>query len=105
MPELEMPDLRTLDRPLEETEEDSGLPQDGDGPWIVILYNDDYHSFDEVVHQLMLATGCGVEKAVRVMLEAHTRGRAIAHTGTESECERAAGILRAIRLQVETDKF
>jgi hypothetical protein len=37
-------------------------------------------------------------------LEAHSAGRAIAYTGTYEECERAAGILREIRLQVETDR-
>ena len=51
------------------------------------------------------ATGYSLEKAVEVMLEAHTRGRAIAYTGSQDECERAANVLRAIRLQVETDRF
>jgi ATP-dependent Clp protease adaptor protein ClpS len=74
------------------------------GPWIVILYNDDYHSPDEVIMQVQKATGCSLEKAVAIMLEAHTTGRAIAYTGTEEECERVAGVLRQIRLQVETDR-
>ena len=74
------------------------------GPWIVILYNDDYHSFDEVVLQLQKATGCDLNTAVGIMLEAHNTGRAVAYTGTEEECERVAGVLRQIRLQVETDR-
>ncbi len=75
-----------------------------DSPYVVILYNDDYHTLDEVVHQLLLATGYSVERCVRIMLEAHTTGRAVAYSGTESECERVAKILRRIRLQVETDR-
>lgn len=76
-----------------------------EGPYIVILYNDDYHSMDEVVFQLQKATGYALERCAQIMLEAHTRGRAIAYTGSQTACERCAGVLRQIRLQVETDKF
>lgn len=75
------------------------------GPCVVILYNDDHHGMDEVVFQLQKATGYTLERCVQVMYEAHTRGRAIAYTGSESECERVASVLRQIRLQVETDRF
>jgi ATP-dependent Clp protease adapter protein ClpS len=76
-----------------------------DGPYVVILYNDDYHDFEEVVAQVQKATGYPIERCVAIMLEAHTRGRSIAYTGGYSDCERAANILRQIRLQVETDRF
>ncbi len=75
-----------------------------DSPWVVILYNDDWHSYEQVVFQVQKATGCTLEKAVWITQEAHTTGRAVAYTGTLEECERVAGILRAIKLQVETDK-
>ena len=91
------------ERVLPEWEEQSVI--DNDGPYVVILYNDDHHGFDEVILQIQKATGYDVERCARVMLEAHTRGRAIAYTGTEESCERAATILRQIRLQVETDKY
>ena len=74
------------------------------GPWVVILYDDDYHTVDEVILQVQKATGCSLEKAVYITLTAHTDGRAIAHNGSETECERVAGVLRQIRLQVETDR-
>jgi ATP-dependent Clp protease adaptor protein ClpS len=74
------------------------------GPWIVILYNDDHHDFDEVILQLQKATGCDQNTAVAIAFEAHNTGRAVAYTGTEEECERVAGVLRQIRLQVETDR-
>jgi len=76
-----------------------------DGPYVVILYNDDYHAVDEVVSQIQKATGYAFERCVAIMLEAHTRGRSIAYTGSLESCERAACVLRQIRLQVETDKF
>jgi ATP-dependent Clp protease adaptor protein ClpS len=75
-----------------------------EGPWIVILYNDDYHGYEEVVLQVQKATGCSLEEAVAITAEAHITGRAIAYTGTYEECERVAGVLRQIRLQVETDR-
>lgn len=74
------------------------------GPYIVILYNDDHHQMDEVVIQLQKATGYDIQRCIAIMIEAHTRSRAVAFSGSEDECERCANILRQIRLQVETDK-
>ena len=74
------------------------------GPCIVILYNCDCHSFDEVILQLQKATGCSIEKASAIADEAHMVGRAIAYSGEAEECERVAAVLRSIRLQVETDR-
>lgn len=95
------PEERTLELPRY----DEADLTDNDGPYVVILYNDDYHGQDEVVVQLQKATGYNIERCIRIMWETHTRGRAIAYTGSESACERAATILRQIRLQVETDRF
>ena len=81
------------------------VDHDTDGPYVVILYNDDHHDMQQVASQIQKATGYDIERCHRVMMEAHTRGRAIAYTGTEPDCERAANILRQIRLQVETDRF
>ena len=78
---------------------------DHDGPYVVILYNDDHHDMDEVISQVQKATGYSIDRCVEIMFEAHTRGRAIAFTGAQAACERAAAILRQIRLQVETDKY
>jgi ATP-dependent Clp protease adapter protein ClpS len=78
---------------------------DIEGPYVVILYNDDHHAIDEVISQVQKATGYDIDRCVKITLEAHMRGRAIAFTGSSPDCERAANILRQIRLQVETDKF
>ena len=92
--------METIVRPNLEEQEETRLG----GPWIVILYNDDYHGFDEVILQVQKATGCSLEEAVRITEEAHDTGRAIAFSGAHEECERVAGVLRQIRLQVETDR-
>lgn len=72
--------------------------------WCVILYNDDFHTFDEVIFQLQKATGCGQDSASRIANEVHTRGRAVAYRGEKDRCQRVATILREIRLQVEIDE-
>ncbi|MCS6776325.1 MAG: ATP-dependent Clp protease adaptor ClpS [Chloroherpetonaceae bacterium] len=96
-------DPHTLERVLPDLHSEDVI--DDEGPYVVILYNDDYHEMMEVVAQLQKATGYDFNRCVQIMWEAHTRGRAIAYTGSQDDCERAASVLRQIRLQVETDKF
>ncbi len=74
------------------------------GPWIVILYNDDWHTFDEVIEILCRATGCAEDRANAIAVEVDTKGRAICFDGSREECERVASIIATIRLQVETDR-
>lgn len=50
-------------------------------PWNVILYNDDWHTIDEVVLQVQKATGYALERAVAITLEVHESGRAVVFTG------------------------
>lgn len=74
------------------------------GPWIVILYNCDCHTFEDVEVILQKATGCSLEDAQAIAIEVDTRGRAICFSGTQEECDRVAKIIASIRLQVETDR-
>ena len=80
------PDELTL--PRWEERDESNL----NGPYIVILYNDDHHDMDEVVSQLQKATGYDIQRCVAIMYEAHMRSRAVAYSGSEEECERCARI-------------
>lgn len=70
-------------------------------PWKVILFNDDIHSFDEVILQVQKATGCTIIEATRITMEAHVKGKAVAYTGKFTDCHKVAGILREIGLMVE----
>lgn len=72
-------------------------------PWKVILYNDDIHSFDEVILQLIKAVGCSAQRAEEIAYEAHTRGKAVAHSGPFEQCFRVAGVLREIQLIVDIE--
>jgi ATP-dependent Clp protease adaptor protein ClpS len=84
----------------EEIESDIRL----DYPWNVILYNDDVHSFEEVILQVQKATGVPIEKAIEITLEAHQNGRAICYSGPIEKCTQVANILKEIRLHVEIDQ-
>ena len=94
----------TLDLPGLEEWEDIRDGADIRGPWIVILYDCNCHTFDQVERILQKATGCSLEKAEAIAMEVHTKGRAICFSGTQEECERVAAIIGSIRLQVETDR-
>lgn len=69
--------------------------------WNVILFNDDFHSFDEVIFQLQKATGCSLELAEHVANIAHTEGEAVAYVASKEKCEQVASILQQIKLLVE----
>ena len=74
-------------------------------PWCVILYNDEVHSFDQVIHQVQKATGVSLKAAFEITLEAHTLGRAVCFRGSLTDCERVARILREISLHVEIEQY
>ena len=74
------------------------------GPYLVIVYNDNWHSFTDVIVQLQKATGCTFRKAHELSHRIDSFGRAVVYAGTQADCEWVAGVLREIRLQVETDR-
>ena len=96
-----MPEEATIEAPWEREQR---TPPGSDGPYVVILYNCDCHTFEQVEAQLQKATGCPQEKAEAFAMEVHTTGRSVVFSGSDEECEKVANVLRQIRLQVETDK-
>ena len=74
-----------------------------DDPWRVILFNDDIHSFDEVILQLVKATGCTTMRAAEIAFRAHMQGKAAAYEGSFEECFRVQGVLNEIRLVTELE--
>ena len=69
----------------------------------IVVYNDDYHMFDDVVAILKAATGKTVEEVYDITLEAHMNGHAVCFSGDMEECERIADILREAGLLVEVE--
>ncbi len=72
-------------------------------PWRVILYNDSIHSFDEVILQLIKATGCSTSQAEAYAWQAHLQGKAAVYEGAFEECFRVQAILREIQLVTEIE--
>jgi ATP-dependent Clp protease adapter protein ClpS len=75
-----------------------------DPPWQVVLFNDEVHSFDEVIFQLQKATGCSLERAFELTLRVHQKGKASVFFGTREKCERVASILERIGLGTQVEK-
>lgn len=74
-----------------------------DEPWRVILYNDEIHTFDEVINQLIKATGCSSGKAEELAWKVHTEGKAMVFEGSFEECFRVQAVLREIQLVTEIE--
>ena len=67
-------------------------------PAKVILYNDEVHTFDEVIHQLIKATGCTATEAEGIAFEVDTRGLAAVFEGELDRCLYVSSILEEIAL-------
>ena len=67
----------------------------------VVLYNDDWHSFEEVIVQLMKATKCTFEQARDFAFEVHVKGKAIVFNGTLTGCLKVSSILEEIALNTQ----
>ncbi|RYX83504.1 ATP-dependent Clp protease adaptor ClpS [bacterium] len=78
-------------------------PGSGGTNYRVILYNDDVHTVDEVIVQLMKATECDLERAVNITLEVDNKGRAVCFRGERAKCHKVTRVLREINLQCEVD--
>ena len=73
-------------------------------PWTVVLFNDDFHTFDEVIAQVQKATGCNPGEAFQITYAAHSHGQAVAYVGGRPQCEQVAKVLREIDLHVELEE-
>ena len=70
-------------------------------PFKVVLYNDDQHTFEEVIAQLIKAIECSFEKARDYTFEVHVKGKAIVFNGDITKCLRVSSILQEIELHTE----
>lgn len=91
----------TLTRPTEIEQDDQDvLTQD---PAKVILFNDDVHTFDEVINQLIKAINCTIEKAESLAWEVHHKGKAVVYSGEMQKCLRVNSILEEIALHTQIE--
>jgi ATP-dependent Clp protease adaptor protein ClpS len=67
----------------------------------VILYNDDWHSFDEVILQLIKAVNCTFEQGRAFAFEVHVKGKSIVFHGPLNQCLKVSSILEEIALNTQ----
>ena len=72
-------------------------------PAIVILYNDNIHTFEDVITQLMKAIQCSADQAEAYAWEVHTRGKASVYSGSMADCLRVSHILEEIGLHTQIE--
>lgn len=72
-------------------------------PAKVILYNDEVHTFDEVIMQLVKATGCMTSEAEILAFEVDSRGLACVYDGELDECLRVSSVLEEIALHTAVE--
>ncbi|HEX9951138.1 MAG TPA: ATP-dependent Clp protease adaptor ClpS [Rubricoccaceae bacterium] len=88
---------------LPELDEEVAVDERVKTPWRVILYDDDVHTFDDVILQLMKAVGCSAEDGARHAWTVHTEGKDCVYTGDFFDCLRVQGVLREIALVTEIE--
>ncbi|TVR31841.1 MAG: ATP-dependent Clp protease adaptor ClpS [Balneolaceae bacterium] len=82
---------------LDQIEEEESV----DTPWKLILYDDDIHTFDEVINQLLKALGCTLARAEELTLKVHNDGKALVFEGSFEECLKINSVLQEIQLITE----
>lgn len=60
---------------------------DRDQPWLVLLWDDPVNLTGYVTRALQAVFGYSREKAAQLMLEAHTRGKAVCWSGGREQAE------------------
>ncbi len=91
----------TVSVPLPDLLENAG---DTAGDWIVIVFDNDRNTFDEVIGILQKATGCSLEEAEMETWEVHHLGRSVVHHGERAECDRAAAVIATIGIRVAVEQ-
>lgn len=88
-------DTKELTKTEEEVEESI------DTPWRLFLFDDDIHTFDEVIEQIMKAKGCNRSVAQDLTFQVHNNGKAMIHEGEFIDCLKMEGVLKEIQLVTE----
>jgi ATP-dependent Clp protease adaptor protein ClpS len=95
----------TVKAPVRRPAKAAGDAAEHDGPWQVILFNDDHTYAGFVVLCLMRVFGHNEQVAQKVMLEAHNRGRAIAEVEEKEKAQLHKDQLQSFGLTAAIEKI
>ena len=70
-------------------------------PYKVILFNDSWHSFDDVINQIIKAVKCSYEEARSYAFEAHVKGKSQVFNGELNDCLKVSSVLEEIALHTQ----
>ena len=97
-------DIATINNSvLEEVEDEVTTYDDVTFSTKVILFNDDWHTFDEVIFQIMKATGKSKSSPEALTVEVHEKGKACVFDGELSACLKVSSILEEIALHTQIE--
>lgn len=74
--------------PIEVQEPELDTVVDEDRPWVVIVWNDPINLMTYVAYVFRKLFGYSEEKANKLMMDVHDKGRASVSSGTRTEAER-----------------
>jgi ATP-dependent Clp protease adaptor protein ClpS len=72
-------------------------------PAKVILFNDEIHTFEEVIGQLIKALRCDTATAEGLTWEVHSSGKAAVFEGPMNECVNISSVLEEISLHTQIE--
>ena len=72
-------------------------------PARVILFNDEVHTFDEVITQIIKAVSCDTHRAEALTWEVHNSGKATVYEGEMAHCIQVSGVLEEIELMTHIE--
>lgn len=72
-------------------------------PAKVVLFNDEVHTFDEVIGQIIKATGYDITKAEAITWQVHNAGKAVVYEGEMTRCVQISSILEEIELMTQIE--
>ena len=73
--------------PIEVDQPTGDVETEPDVPWIVLVWNDPINLMSYVTFVFQKLFGFSLEKATRLMLDVHEKGRAVVANGTREKCE------------------
>jgi ATP-dependent Clp protease adaptor protein ClpS len=73
--------------PVRLDEPDIDQVAEPDRPWVVIVWNDPINLMSYVTYVLQKLFGYSKEKATKLMLDVHHKGRAVVSSGTRERAE------------------
>jgi ATP-dependent Clp protease adaptor protein ClpS len=90
--------------PIEETHVEVDEVPQADRPWVTVVWNDPVNLMSYVTWVLQKLFGYSKEKAERLMLDVHHKGKAIVSSGPRERMEYDASRLQAHGLWATVDK-